>query len=69
MLATKVDRSTVVQAVPKDGFLYVTHQWARAGLRSGAYRLMSEQEVQRLKLVAEIFGNAFERKRAEAEIG
>ena len=29
----------------------------------------SEQEVQRLKLVAEILGNAFERKRAEAEIG
>lgn len=28
----------------------------------------SEQEVQRLKLVAEIFGNALERKRAEAEI-
>jgi signal transduction histidine kinase len=28
----------------------------------------SEQEVQRLRLVAEIFGNAFERKRAEAEI-
>ena len=28
----------------------------------------SEQEVQRLKLVAEIFGNAFERKRGEAEI-
>jgi two-component system sensor kinase FixL len=28
----------------------------------------SEQEVQRLKLVAEIFGNAFERKRIEAEI-
>ena len=28
----------------------------------------SEQEVQRLKLVAEIFGNTLERKRAEAEI-
>jgi C4-dicarboxylate-specific signal transduction histidine kinase len=28
----------------------------------------SEQEVQRLKLVAEILGNALERKRAEAEI-
>jgi signal transduction histidine kinase len=28
----------------------------------------SDQEVQRLKLVAEIFGNAFARKRAEAEI-
>jgi signal transduction histidine kinase len=28
----------------------------------------SEQEVQRVKLVAEIFGTAFERKRAEAEI-
>jgi len=28
----------------------------------------SEQEVQRLKLIAEIFGNAFERIRAEAEI-
>jgi signal transduction histidine kinase len=28
----------------------------------------SEQEVQRLKLVAEIFGNGLERKRAEAEI-
>ncbi len=28
----------------------------------------SEQEVQSVKLVAEIFGNAFERKRAEAEI-
>ena len=28
----------------------------------------SEREVQRLKLVAEIFGNAFERKRVEAEI-
>jgi signal transduction histidine kinase len=28
----------------------------------------SVQEVQRLRLVAEIFGNAFERKRAEAEI-
>jgi C4-dicarboxylate-specific signal transduction histidine kinase len=29
---------------------------------------LGEQEVQRLKLVAEIFGNALERKRAEAEI-
>ena len=28
----------------------------------------AEQEVQRLKLVSEIFGNAFQRKRAEAEI-
>jgi C4-dicarboxylate-specific signal transduction histidine kinase len=28
----------------------------------------SQQDVQRLKLVAEIFGNALERKRAEAEI-
>jgi signal transduction histidine kinase len=28
----------------------------------------TDQEVQRLKLVAEIFGNAFERKRTEAEI-
>jgi signal transduction histidine kinase len=28
----------------------------------------SEQEVQRLRLVAEIFGNAFERKRADVEI-
>jgi signal transduction histidine kinase len=142
VLATKVDRSTVVQAVPRDGFLYVTHQWARAGVGTpqrgipidrtpetpwlddqiasghvvvfsrlddlppeastdrevfreggtksnvtiplrvgevvvgallfGAVRFekhWSEQEVQRLKLVAEIFGNAFERKRAEAEIG
>jgi signal transduction histidine kinase len=31
-------------------------------------RAWSQQEVQRLKLVAEIFGNAFERKRVEAEI-
>jgi C4-dicarboxylate-specific signal transduction histidine kinase len=29
----------------------------------------SELEVQRLKLVAEIFGNGFERKRAQAEMG
>jgi C4-dicarboxylate-specific signal transduction histidine kinase len=28
----------------------------------------SEQEVQRLRLLAEIFGNAFERKRADVEI-
>jgi signal transduction histidine kinase len=31
-------------------------------------RAWSQQEVQRLKLVAEIFGNALERKRVEAEI-
>jgi C4-dicarboxylate-specific signal transduction histidine kinase len=31
-------------------------------------RAWSEKEVQRLKLVAEIFGNALERKRVEAEI-
>jgi signal transduction histidine kinase len=31
-------------------------------------RVWSQQEVQRLKLVAEIFGNALERKRVEAEI-
>jgi signal transduction histidine kinase len=141
VLAMKVDRSTVVQVVPQDGFLYVTHQWARAGvgtplrgipvdrtpetpwlddqiasghvvvfsrlddlppeasmdrevfreagtksnvtipLRVGGVvvgallfgavcfeKHWSEQEVQRLKLVAEFFGNAFERKRTEAEI-
>jgi len=141
VLAMRVDRSTVVQVVPQDGVLYVTHQWARAGVNTpqrgipiertpetpwldgqiasgqvvvfsrlddlppeastdrevfreagtksnvtiplrvggvvvgallfGAVRFekhWSEQEVQRLKLVAEIFGNAFERKRAEAEI-
>src|SRR5262249_55012535 len=141
VLAMGVDRSTVVQAVPQDRVLYVTHQWARAGVSTphrgipidrtpetpwldnqiasgymvafsrlgdlppeasidrevfreagtksnvtiplrvggvvvgallfGAVRFeknWSEQEVQRLKLVAEIFGNAFDRKRAEAEI-
>jgi signal transduction histidine kinase len=31
-------------------------------------KLWTAQEIQRLKLVAEIFGNAFERKRSEAEI-
>ena len=31
-------------------------------------RMWSQKEVQRLKLVAEIFGNALERKRVEAEI-
>jgi signal transduction histidine kinase len=31
-------------------------------------RAWSEKEIQRLKLVAEIFGNALERKRVEAEI-
>lgn len=31
-------------------------------------RMWSQKEVQRLKLVAEIFGNALERKRSEAEI-
>jgi GAF domain-containing protein len=31
-------------------------------------RVWSQQEVQRLKLVAEIFGNALERKRVEAEV-
>jgi signal transduction histidine kinase len=139
--AMGIDRSTVVQAVPQDGFLYVTHQWARPGVGTphrgipidrtpytpwlddqiasghmvvfsrlddlppeastdrevfreagnksnvtiplrvggvvvgallfGAIRFekhWSEQELQRLKLVAEIFGNALERKRAEAEI-
>ena len=141
VLAMNVDRSTVVQVVPQDGFLYVANQWARAGVGTpqrgipidrtpetpwldeqiasghvgvfprlddlpaeastdrevfreagtksnvtiplrvggvvvgallfGAVRFekhWSEQEVQRLKLVAEIFGDALERKRAEAEI-
>jgi signal transduction histidine kinase len=34
----------------------------------GSERAWSQKEVQRLQLVAEIFGNALERKRAEAEI-
>ena len=141
VLAMGIDRSTVVQAAPQNGVLYITHQWARAGVGTpqrgipidrtpqtpwlddqiasghmvvlsrlddlppeaskerklfreagnksnvtiplrvagvvvgallfGAIRFekhWSEQEVQRLKLVAEVFGNAFERKRAEAEI-
>src|SRR5215469_2028061 len=141
VLAMRIDRSTVVQAAPQNGVLYITHQWARAGVGTpqrgipidrtpqtpwlddqiasghmvvlsrlddlppeaskerklfreagnksnvtiplrvagvvvgallfGAIRFekhWSEQEVQRLKLVAEVFGNAFERKRAEAEI-
>jgi signal transduction histidine kinase len=141
VLAMGIDRSTVVQVVPEDGSLYVTHQWARVGVSTphrgisidrtpytpwldgqiasghlvvfsrledlppeastdrevfreagnqsnvtiplrvggvvvgallfGAIRFekhWSEQELQRLKLVAEIFGNALQRKRAEAEI-
>jgi len=34
VLAMRVDRSTVVQVVPQDGVLYVTHQWARAGVNT-----------------------------------
>jgi signal transduction histidine kinase len=141
VLAMDVDRGTVVQVDPSDGFIYSTHQWARAGvsapdrglrtnlaefypwltgkvfsgevvvvsrfeglppeaardvaaarrgdtksnvtipLRIGGVvvgavlfgaiirqRAWSPETVQRLKLVAEIFGNALERKRVEAEI-
>lgn len=141
VLAMGIDRSTVVQIDPRDGDIYITHQWAREGVSApergrrvkhdqtypwlarkvldgelvafsrlddlppeasndredfrrdgnksnvtiplkvegivvgallfGALlfeKFWSEQEVQRLKLVAEIFGNAFERKRKEAEI-
>lgn len=32
VLAMNIDRSTVVQVDPADGLIYVTHQWARAGL-------------------------------------
>jgi len=142
VLAMEVDRSTIVQVDPAEGFLYATHQWARPGvstvdrslrvmdaskffpwltgqalsgelvvisrledlppeastdqatfrrvgnksnvtvpLRIGGVvvgavlfgtilseKAWSEKEVQRLKLVAEVFGNALERKRVEGEI-
>ena len=141
VLATGVDRSTVIQLDRFDGLLYITHVWAREGVtalpprlrtappqefswlldqvNSGrvvviacmddlppeasntreAFRLVgnksnltlpltvggvvigallfgavrfekhwSEQEVQRLKLVAEVIANALERIRGEAEI-
>src|SRR5262249_14378781 len=32
VLAIGIDRSTLAQALPEDGFLYVTHQWAREGV-------------------------------------